>query len=59
MKHFFTVFFSALALQASAQTAPSWTSAAGLPITPAFVAQPATATDAAGNTYLPPPSGAA
>ncbi len=52
MKNFFTLFLSALALQASAQTAPSWTSAAGLPITPAFVAQPATATDAAGNTYL-------
>lgn len=52
MKHFFTLFLSALALQASAQTAPSWTSATGLPITPAFVAQPAFATDAAGNTYL-------
>jgi hypothetical protein len=52
MKHFFTLLLSTLALQASAQNAPSWTSAANLPITPAFMAQPATATDAAGNTYL-------
>ena len=52
MKHFFTLFLSTLALQASAQIAPSWTSATSLAITPAFVAQPAYATDAAGNTYL-------
>ncbi|RZL00945.1 MAG: hypothetical protein EOO62_23645, partial [Hymenobacter sp.] len=52
MKHFFTLLLSAFALQVSAQNAPNWTSAVGLPITPAFAAQPAYATDAAGNTYL-------
>ncbi len=52
MKHIFTVFLSALALQASAQTTPSWASAASLPITPAFALAPSFATDAAGNTYL-------
>ena len=52
MKQFFTLLLSTLALQASAQTAPSWSSATSLAITPAFVAQPAYATDAAGNTYL-------
>lgn len=41
-----------LPLAASAQTAPSWASATGLPITPAFTIAPSFVTDAAGNTYL-------
>lgn len=52
MKHLFTLLVSSLALQASAQTAPSWTSAVNLPITPAFNIEPSFATDASGNTYL-------
>ena len=52
MKHLFTFLLSALALQASAQTAPSWTSAVNLPISPAFSIAPSFATDAAGNTYV-------
>ena len=52
MKHIFTLLLSTLVLQASAQTAPSWTSAVSLPVSPAFTIQPSFATDAAGNTYL-------
>jgi hypothetical protein len=41
-----------LALAATAQTTPTWTSATGLPITPSFNFAPSFAHDAAGNTYL-------
>ncbi|MDJ0367456.1 hypothetical protein QMK33_20090 [Hymenobacter sp. H14-R3] len=52
MKHFFTLLLSTLALQASAQSAPGWTSATSLPVSPAFSFAPSIATDAAGNIYL-------
>ncbi len=52
MKHLFTLLLSGLALQASAQTAPAWTSAVSLPLSPAFTVAPSFATDAAGNTYV-------
>lgn len=41
-----------LALAATAQTTPAWTSATSLPITPSFNFAPSFAHDAAGNTYL-------
>jgi hypothetical protein len=52
MKKLLPLLLSLLPLAASAQTAPSWASAANLPITPYFALQPSYAVDAAGNTYL-------
>jgi hypothetical protein len=52
MKHFFTLLLGAITLQASAQTAPTWTWATSLQAVPAVSIAPSLAVDAVGNTYV-------